>query len=147
MSKLDVTLRPAEPADAGALTALASQLGHEACPLLSDVRAQLEQPAEARHALLVAVSAGEVVGFVELEARVSLPAGRWAEMTTLVVEERARGQGVGGILVEGARGWALAQGVRRLRVRTRRERVATARFYERMGFRLCKEQWVYDVEV
>jgi N-acetylglutamate synthase-like GNAT family acetyltransferase len=146
VSKTDVTLRPAEPADAGALTALALQLGHHTT-LLSDVRAQLEQPAEVRHTLLVAVLAGRVVGFVELEARVSLPVGRWAELTTLVVEESLRGRGVGSVLVEGARAWALGQGLRRLRVRTRSEREATARFYEKAGFRLCKEQRVYDVEL
>jgi len=143
--KTDVTLRPAEPADAGVLTALALQLGHQTT-LFSEVRAQLEQPTESRHALLVAVVRGRVVGFVELEARASLPAGRWAELTTLVVEESLRGRGVGSVLVEGARAWALGQGLRRLRVRTRREREATARFYEKKGFRLCKEQRVYDVE-
>jgi GNAT superfamily N-acetyltransferase len=144
--KTDVTLRPAEPADAGVLATLALQLGHHTT-LLSEVRAQLEQPAEARHALLVAVLAGRVVGFVELEARVALPAGRWAELTTLVVEKSLRGRGVGSVLVEGARTWALGLGLRRLRVRTRREREATARFYEKEGFRLCKEQLVYDVEL
>jgi GNAT superfamily N-acetyltransferase len=142
---MEVTLRAAEPQDASVLAELVLQLGHAV--FLSEVKAQLEQPAEPRHALLVAVLAGKVVGFAEVEARRSLPAGSWAELTGLVVEETLRGQGVGSALVAGARGWALGQGLRRLRVRTRRERESTARFYEKEGFRLCKEQRVYDVEL
>jgi N-acetylglutamate synthase-like GNAT family acetyltransferase len=139
---MDLTVRTAEPRDASILAELALQLGH-AVPLL-EVKAQLEKPAEARQALLVAVLAGQVVGVAEVEARTSLPAGRWAELTTLVVQKTVRGQGVGGALVEAVRAWAKGHGLSKLRVRTRQEREVAARFYEQQGFRLSKEQRVYD---
>jgi GNAT superfamily N-acetyltransferase len=139
---LDVSIRAAGPKDAPLLAPLCQVLGH--APPLSEVKAALEGPAEAHHALLVAVSKARVVGFVELEARGTLGSGRWAEMTALAVEVAHRGQGVGGALVEASRAWARSRGLRRLRVRTRSERREAARFYEGKGFRLSKEQRVYD---
>jgi GNAT superfamily N-acetyltransferase len=139
---LEVDIRTARPEDAASLVALCQVLGQAPHP--KGVKDSLASPEEARHALLVAVSQGAVVGFVELELRATLGSGRWAEMTALAVEERMRGRGVGSALVEAARAWARSHGLSRLRVRTRNERIAAARFYEQKGFRLSKEQRVYD---
>jgi GNAT superfamily N-acetyltransferase len=141
----DVAIRVAAPKDASVLVQLCRQLGHAV--LAGDVQAELELPAENHHTLLVAILEGTVVGFLEVAARASVSSGRWAEITGLVVEEGARGQGVGGALVRAARTWAVERGLRRLRVRTRKDRAEAARLYEREGFRLSKEQRVYDVEL
>jgi GNAT superfamily N-acetyltransferase len=142
---VDVAIRAAALQDASALVELCRQLGHPV--LLGDVQARLQRPAETRHTLLVAVVEGAVVGFLEADARAALSTGRWAEITGLVVDEGTRRQGVGKALVRAARQWAVEQGLRRLRVRTRKERAGAARLYEREGLRLSKEQRVYDVEL
>jgi GNAT superfamily N-acetyltransferase len=139
---LDVTIRTAAPEDAANLIGLCQVLGHAPGP--QEVRERLVSSGHSRRALLVAVCHGAVVGFVEVELRASLATGSWAELSALAVEERMRGRGVGSALVEAARAWARGRRMTRLRVRTRKERHAAARFYEQNGFRLSKEQRVYD---
>lgn len=137
-----VSIRAAKAQDALALVELCRQLGHAIRQ--GAVQRHLRQPAGAGHRLLVAVLAGRVVGWLEVEARASLPTGRWAEVTGLVVEETVRRRGVGRALVRSARKWARSRGLGRLRVRTRLERTEAARFYEQEGFALNKQQRVYD---
>ncbi len=140
---LEVAIRAAVVGDGSKLAALCQVLGHT--PSLDEVKERLASSGDGPHALLVAVCQGAVVGFAELELRATLASGNWAELSALAVEERMRGQGVGSALVEAARAWARGRRASRLRVRTRSEREAAARFYERNGFRLSKEQRVYDV--
>jgi GNAT superfamily N-acetyltransferase len=140
-----LSIRAAAPEDAGDLVGLCSQLGHAVA--LGDVQSHLARPPQSGHCLLVAVLAGRVVGWLEAEARVALPTGTWAEVTGLVVEEGLRGQGVGSALVRSVRLWAQGQGLTRLRVRTRVERAKAARFYEKEGFQLQKQQRVYETEL
>jgi GNAT superfamily N-acetyltransferase len=140
--ELDLAIRTAAPEDAATLITLCHLLGHAPSP--REVTERLASSGDARRALLVAVCQGGVVGFVEVEQRASLATGSWAELTALAVEERMRGRGVGSALVEAARAWARGRCMTRLRVRTRNERQAAARFYEQNGFRLSKEQRVYD---
>jgi GNAT superfamily N-acetyltransferase len=62
----------------------------------------------------------------------------------LVVDERARGAGVGRELVASAEAWAVARGCRRLTVATRITRERAHRFYLREGFSLDKTSHVFQ---
>jgi GNAT superfamily N-acetyltransferase len=139
-----IEIRPAEPGDVEALASLSLQLGYPVSE--ADVRAHLERGPSGEHrSLLVAVREGQVHGWVELATRSALESGAWAEITGLVVDEAARGAGIGSQLVAAARAWTRERGLARLRVRTNATRERTARFYERAGFELVKQQRVYDV--
>jgi len=63
----------------------------------------------------------------------------------LVVTEEARGEGIGSALVAEAVHWARARSLPRVWVRVSLWREATPRFYESLGFRLRKEQRVYEL--
>jgi GNAT superfamily N-acetyltransferase len=64
----------------------------------------------------------------------------------LVVDAPLRGLGLGRALLLAARRWAKEKGLVPLRVRTRLEREAAARFYESAGMTRRKQQWVFEIE-
>ena len=55
-------------------------------------------------------------------------------MTALVVDERARGRGVGRALVDASVGWARSRGCVLLEVTSNRRRSDAHAFYEHLGF-------------
>jgi ribosomal protein S18 acetylase RimI-like enzyme len=68
-----------------------------------------------------------------------------ARIEDVVVDERARGLGVGRALTEAAIRTATRHGVRTLDLMSRPARVAANRLYERLGFR-PRESTVYRVQ-
>ena len=144
MATPQISIRAAELKDASDLVGLSSQLGQAVT--VAAVERYLARPPQPEHCLLVATLAGRAVGWLEAEPRATLPSGRWAEVTGFVVEEVLRGQGVGSTLLRSARAWAKGLGLTRMRVRTRVERAQAAHFYEKEGFRLQKQQRVYELE-
>ncbi len=139
-------IRRAEPKDGPFLVGLCRQLGYQVT--LEQVQDHLgrhrEQPG---HCLLVALLEGAPVGWLEVSVRDALESGTWAEISGLVVHASHHSRGVGTALLQAARAWAHGQGLARLRVRTRTERERAAGFYERLGFRLCKQQRVYELDL
>jgi GNAT superfamily N-acetyltransferase len=103
----------AAPVDAGDLDRIA---GHEAVTLLA------------------ARGPGGVVGMLTL-VTFPLPTGLRARIEDVVVDEEARGQGVGTALVDVAVERARAAGARTVDLTSRRARVAANRLYEELGFR------------
>ena len=93
----------------------------------------------ARHAVLVADLAGEVVGMVEVlrnaeypDHQILRPAAS-AQIHTVVTAE-ARGRGAGSLLVEAAVRWAAAAGISYLSAGIHHRNAGAVRFYGRHGF-------------
>lgn len=106
--------RSAEPLDAQALRALAARPGNH---------------------LLVARLDGQIVGTLTL-AVLLIPTGLRAWIEDVVVDEAARGQGVGAALTKEAVRLARAEGARTVDLTSRPSRQAANRLYERLGFRV-----------
>ena len=108
-------------------------------PQLSRSAPPLERAALARLAshsavsLLVARSGGVIVGTLTL-VMFPIPTGLRALIEDVVVDETARGQGVGEALSLAALGLARDAGVRTVDLTSRPSRVAAGRLYERIGF-------------
>ena len=135
-----MNVRHAIASDAAALAALSTQLGYPAQP---------EEAAErlftlGAGALLVAEEDGAVLGWIHVCGIRFFQSAPFAEIGGLVVDEAARGRGVGKLLVEAAVRWAADQGYGKLRVRSNVIREDAHRFYEREGFRRVKTQAVFD---
>ena len=126
-------IRPAEPSDADALSALVSQLGYPAPS--DDIPARLRTLTSERAIALVAERDGAVVGFATAHVISTIhspvPVG-W--LTLLVVAERVRGGGVGRALVAQAEAWARSMGAAKLSVTSGAQRDDAHAFYERIGF-------------
>ena len=135
-----ITIRRAVSADLDALVRLLGVLFSIEADFRPDPGRQrrglaqlLEDPA--RRLVLVAEWTGEVVGMVTVQLVVSTAEGgasAWLE--DLVVEERCRGAGVGGRLLEAAEDWATACGATRVQLLADRENAGALRFYAHRGW-------------
>jgi GNAT superfamily N-acetyltransferase len=143
-----IGVREAEPADAEEIIRLFTQLGHR----------QPEGSAESRLAafyaagdrILVAEDSqsarkrrllGATTLHVTPEIHRAGPIGR---MTAVVVDEPARGQGVGRLLIEAAEKYFAEHGCAMVEVTSNKKRLDAHRFYEQLGytgtsFRFAKE--------
>jgi GNAT superfamily N-acetyltransferase len=135
-----MNVRHAIASDAAALAALSTQLGYPAQPEESSERLS----ALGAGALLVAEEDGSVLGWIHVCGIRFFQSPPFAEIGGLVVDEAARGKGVGRLLVQAAVRWAAEQGYGKLRVRSNVVREDAHRFYEREGFQRVKNQAVFD---
>jgi GNAT superfamily N-acetyltransferase len=142
-----VVVRPARPDDAGVLADLATQLGYPSSP--SELAERLPHVLEAADAaVLVATDADDrPIGWLHVELKRSLVAPLAAQVMGLVVDEGARGRGVGAELLRRAEQWAAARGCHALLVATRVTREDAHRFYRREGYRLLKTSHVFEKEL
>lgn len=143
MEQDDVTVRAAAAGDAEALAPLTGELGYPATG--EEVARRLALLAgSGGDAVLVAEVGAAIAGWIHIAEVRSLENDPYAEIRGLVVTERLRGRGIGARLVAAAEEWAVAQGLPRVRVRSNVTRTRTHAFYERMGYRVAKEQKVLD---
>ena len=117
----------------------------EACrrllPQLSSAAAALDADELARivdhqaNTLLVARDEGAIVGMLTL-VTFPLPSGLRARIEDVVVDQAARGHGVGAALTMAAIDLARQQGARNVDLTSRASRAAANRLYQRLGFQL-----------
>jgi ribosomal protein S18 acetylase RimI-like enzyme len=112
---------------------LLPQLSRSAPPLgQAELEAIVGYPADT---VLMARSAGAIVGTLTL-VMFPLPTGMRAWIEDVVVDEAARGQGVGEALTHEALRIAQEAGARTVDLTSRPAREAAGRLYERLGFTL-----------
>jgi GNAT superfamily N-acetyltransferase len=129
-----MTLRRATPDDAERVTELLCQLGYPAeAPA---VRRRLERlMASSADETWLVERGGEIAGLVGLHVSESLEHdGPVAKISELVVDERLRGRGIGGALMEAAEREARRRGCVLLFLTTAERREEAHRFYRRLGF-------------
>jgi ribosomal protein S18 acetylase RimI-like enzyme len=83
--------------------------------------------------LLAAVDDGQLLGMLTLVVY-RIPSGVKARIEAVVVDESARGRGVGEALTREAIGRAVAAGAQRVELTSRPAREAANRLYPRLGF-------------
>ena len=140
MTAAAARVREARMEDAGTLAVLATQLGYPSSA--GEIAARLQRIAsEKDHVVLVAEGEnGKPCGFADVASAIALQSGPRAELVGLVIEEAARGHGIGRLLVAEAEQWAAAHGFAKLCVRCNVVRTRTHRFYEGLGFECSKTQ-------
>jgi GNAT superfamily N-acetyltransferase len=139
-----ITIRRAAQEDAPALARLSGELGYPSST--EEVSGRLLQILDSSGDALFVASAsdGRVVAWVHLFLTLRIESEKFAEVGGLVVEERRRGEGIARSLMEAAESWAMREGARRIRVRSRTTREEAHRFYERLGFTRIKRQEVFE---
>jgi ribosomal protein S18 acetylase RimI-like enzyme len=126
-------LRDVTDQDAAAINRLLAQLSRSAPPL--DAEAVRRVATWKGNSLLAVRAGGEIIGILTLVTFL-IPTGLRAWIEDVVVDESARGQGVGAALTLEAIRLARAAGVRTIDLTTRPSREAAGRLYERLGFQL-----------
>lgn len=134
MKSSDILIRESRSSDHAAIALLLQQLGYQTTPalVLEKIEAMLPSPVDK---IIVASMRDEVIGSISLHA---LPlfhaAGNLGRITSMVVDERCRGNGVGSALIDAAEHWFKQVGCVKLEVTSGDHRPAAHHFYERHGF-------------
>jgi GNAT superfamily N-acetyltransferase len=127
-------IRVATDSDSEAIARLLDQLGYPANT--AEIPTRLDRLSQADRAeVFLADRDGKVVGLATVHILSVLNRIRdVAWLTALVVDESARGTGVGRRLVESVEAFARQQGCERLSVTTHEDRADARAFYVRIGF-------------
>ena len=137
------SIRVAKAVDAESLAALSGQLGY---PVDAAVIAQRLDEIIANHGGVVLVAESDdlgILGWVEVSLQRHLVHDARAELAGLIIDECARGAGVGSVLLRAAEVWARECGVGELIVRSNVVRDRAHRFYLRAGYVERKRQAVF----
>jgi GNAT superfamily N-acetyltransferase len=128
-------VRAAKRGDAGAVAALAAQLGYDEAE--SEIGRRIEEiRAQGNGEIYVAVVPPDnVVGWVQVFAVLLVELPPLAEVGGIVVDSRYRRIGVGRSLMEAAELWARQNGLATLRLRSNARRDDAHGFYQRLGYR------------
>ena len=141
-----VQVAPASEASAELLAAfhrLIPQLSSSSMPISTNHLA--EMIAAESTTVFVATRAQEIVGLLTLVV-FRIPTGMRAWIEDVVVDESARGAGVGELLNRAALDEARRKGARTVDLTSRPSRAAANRLYQRLGF-VARETNVYRYEL
>ncbi|WP_152365770.1 GNAT family N-acetyltransferase [Microlunatus speluncae] len=128
-------IRPAQPADAAAVTALLEQLGYPQDGE-STTAARIQGWADDQSsAAYVAEADGDVLGVVAVHLCPFFERnGHWARIVALVVSHKARGRGIGGLLVAATEEFAAEHGCERMEVTSSNYRDDAHGLYRSRGY-------------
>ena len=128
-------IRDARPADIPTVWRLIGQLA--GAPDEAEFRNRFERvSATSGHRIIVAEVDRAVVGVLHVFERPALEKPCEAVVQALVVDDAARGRGIGEVLMREAEAWATGRGLAATSLYTRTDRDRAHAFYERIGYRL-----------
>ncbi|WP_269531635.1 GNAT family N-acetyltransferase [Chitinimonas sp. BJYL2] len=126
--------RPFAQADAKAVSGLLDQLGYPVESESQVLARYADLAGDDKQAVLVAECAGKVVGLIHMARVYLLASDGYVEVHALVVDEAARGMGVGARLLDAAEVWTQRFGNLRVRLGSGVHRLEAHRFYEHLGY-------------
>jgi GNAT superfamily N-acetyltransferase len=141
-----VVIRRGKITDAERVAELSGQLGYPATKQEIVKRMKRLTPAS-QHAVFTAEIAGSVMGWVHVTASRLMVVEQRAEVNGLVVDEAARSQGAGRLLLEEAEKWAIRAGCKSMSVRSNVKREQAHEFYENNGYEHYKTQKAFRKRV
>ena len=144
---LDVRVRAMTESDAGAVHRLAVELGYPTQPALTLARVQAVLASDIADAFVAEDPEGRVLGWAHVFIAPFLESGPNAELGGLVVDESARGRGIGAALVARVESWARERGIRKLCLRSNVIRTEAHGFYQGLGFTIQKSQFKFQKEI
>ncbi|GAB4416293.1 MAG: GNAT family N-acetyltransferase [Anaerolineales bacterium] len=138
-----ITIRLAKEEDVDSLANLAAQLGYpaESGQVLQRLRDLLARRDE--HTVYVAERDGQVLGWVHAHIYRLLIDVPEVEIGGLVVDESARGGGIGEKLMQAAEAWAMEKGCASVYLRSNTIRTRAHEFYKRIGYEIVKSQYAF----
>lgn len=134
---MDLSIRPAGPDDVETLRALIATMGYQVNS--QDLHTRLQVLPEG-HAVYVAESGSNGIGWIHVVISHSLISGPRAELAGLAVAPQAQGLGVGSALLSVAEKWAAQREVRTIYLRSGAERKEAHAFYLTRGYEAVKTQ-------
>jgi len=142
-----VVIRAMRESDVDAIHRLAVQLGYPTEPALTLGRIRAVLASDFADAFVAEDSEGRVVGWAHVFTAPFLESGPSAELGGLVVDESARGRGIGKALVARTEAWARERGIRKICLRSNVIRTEAHDFYQKLGFAIQKSQYKFQKEI
>jgi predicted N-acetyltransferase YhbS len=140
---MQIIIRTAEEHDAAPITDLSGELGYE--NKKEDIQNRLKLLlSDDDHCVFVALYNDKIVGWIHGFFTVRIESDFFVEIGGLVVKNNVRGNGIGKKLVDKVIEWAEFKKCRIIRVRSNVIRKESHRFYENIGFKINKEQKIFD---
>lgn len=143
---MKILIRIAEINDSEIITELSNQLGYETSNY--EIQTRLKMILEnLDNCIYVAVENGKVVGWIHGFYSLRIESDFFVEIGGLVVNENYRKSGIGKKLVARVTEWAKIKNCEKIRVRCNVIRKESHLFYERIGFKINKEQKIFNKNV
>lgn len=141
----NVIIRLVKLGDEMSLAQLATQMGYpvtaiEAKERLKDI---LRQKGEI---LLVADVYGQAIGYVLGTTIIEINTPKTLRLGGMVVNENYRQWGIGRMLMKGLENWAKKENFKIILVPTNIKRKSAHKFYEKIGYKNIKTQYIYEKE-
>jgi GNAT superfamily N-acetyltransferase len=128
-------------ADGPAVARLATQLGYPSTPAQIERRFRALEAAPEASVLVAEGPDGTVLGWIHVFITRQLESDPGAEIGGLVVDEGARGSGVGSALLASVEAWARERGYEGVSVRSNVVRAEAHEFYKSRGYQVLKSQF------
>ena len=141
MNPPQIPVRPMRVEDIAAVARLATQLGYPSTADQIERRFRALGESPEASALIAEGPDGAVLGWIHVFATRQLESDPGAEIGGLVVDESARGRGVGSALVTSAETWARGRGFEVVSVRSNVIRLEAHEFYKARGYEILKSQY------
>lgn len=143
MKSKDIIIREARLEDIELIRLLSNELGYPSTA--EQIKYRLEKIINSESdAVFVTVENNITIGWIHIFGTIRLESGSFAEIGGLVVSSGHRNKRIGKALVKEAEKWAQEKGYKILRVRSRTSRKDAHRFYEKEGYKMKKEQAVFE---
>ena len=138
--KNNVGVRRARSTDAARIAELSGQLGYPTSAM--EMRARLREVLKDKEAACFVAESGKtgLVGWIHVSTTPLLEVERRAEVNGLVVDEMARSQGAGALLLAAGEKWARGKRCKSMSVRSNVLRERAHGFYLRNGYEHYKTQ-------
>lgn len=129
------------------LSVLSTQLGYPSTVEQTALRLADLASRPDEHAVIVAELDGCIVGWVHAHIYKLLVDDPEVEIGGLVVDESARGQGIGEKLMQAAEAWAREKNCGSVYLRSNTIRTRAHEFYKRIGYDIVKSQYAFRKKI
>ena len=135
--------RKATLADSSDIARLTLQLGYSAD--ITEIKERLARILQRSDCAVYVAEDDDstLLGWIQVHTLDVLESGLKVEIVGLIVAEKARRRGVGGILMQCAEAWTRKNGLEEIVVRSNSQRIESHLFYPAQGFHQTKTQTVY----
>ena len=142
-----VVIRAMRESDVDAVHRLAVELGYPTEPARTLARIRAVLASDIADAFVAVDSEDRVLGWAHVFVAPFLESGPNAELGGLVVEEGARGRGIGAALVARTEAWARERGIGKICLRSNVIRTEAHAFYQKLGYAVQKSQFKFQKEI
>lgn len=143
---MKIIVREMTAKDAEAINALSRQLGY---PLsieqtLQNINSVLQSK---DHTAFVAEFENKVVGWIGAAQAIMIEVMPHCEINGLVIDEHRRGMGIGKLLIDKVKHWAMDKGNDKIGLHCNVKRTEAHLFYQHMGFTEIKQQKNFVINI